>query len=147
MYDIIQLNDKLVAELKEIAHGLSIKGYNKLTKQDLIYKILDEQALAQRNKNTAEVPVVDEPNPLTGRRPRKVMRMGNAEEPKPTPPAQEPPAEKTSQQRGRTRGNDSWRDRRDSLTQQNRQQQRTQHPDKEGQREEPAPAAETPRVS
>ena len=35
MYDILQLNDKLVSELKEIAQKLSVKGYNKLTKQDL----------------------------------------------------------------------------------------------------------------
>ena len=71
MYDIIQLNDKLVPELKDIAQKLSIKGYNKLTKQDLIYKILDEQALAEKSKNDREVPVVEEPNPQTGRRPRK----------------------------------------------------------------------------
>ena len=46
MYDILQLNDKLVPELKEIAQRIGVKGFNKLTKQDLIYKILDEQALA-----------------------------------------------------------------------------------------------------
>jgi transcription termination factor Rho len=45
MYDILQLNDMLVPELKEVAHNLNVKGYNKLTKQDLVYKILDEQAL------------------------------------------------------------------------------------------------------
>ncbi len=71
MYDILQLNDKLVPELKEIAQKLGIKGYNKLTKQELIYKILDEQALAEKNSTDKVVPVVDEPNPSTGRRPRK----------------------------------------------------------------------------
>ncbi len=45
MYDILQLNDMLVPELKDVAHQMAIKGYTKLTKQDLIYKILDEQAL------------------------------------------------------------------------------------------------------
>ena len=45
MYDIIELSGKLVPELKEIAKELKIKKYEKLLKQDLIYKILDQQAL------------------------------------------------------------------------------------------------------
>ncbi len=45
MYDIIELNSKLVSELKEIAKELNIPKYDKLLKQDLIYKILDHQAL------------------------------------------------------------------------------------------------------
>lgn len=45
MYDILQLNDMLVPELKDLADKLNIKNYKKLDKQDLIYKILDEQAL------------------------------------------------------------------------------------------------------
>jgi transcription termination factor Rho len=56
MYDILQLNDMLVPELKDVAHNLNVKGYNKLTKQDLVYKILDEQALrlnAGKSKDTS----------------------------------------------------------------------------------------------
>ncbi len=45
MYDIIELNGKLVSELREIAKGLNISKVDKLLKQDLIYKILDYQAL------------------------------------------------------------------------------------------------------
>jgi transcription termination factor Rho len=45
MYDILQLNEMLVPELKEIAEKLNIKDYRKLDKQDLVYKILDEQAV------------------------------------------------------------------------------------------------------
>jgi len=45
MYDIIELNGKLVAELREIAKELDIDKYEGLKKQDLIYKILDHQAL------------------------------------------------------------------------------------------------------
>ncbi len=45
MYDIIELNGKLVAELKEIAKDLNIDKYEGLKKQDLIYQILDHQAL------------------------------------------------------------------------------------------------------
>ena len=45
MYDILQLNDMLVPELLDIAEGLKIPNAKKLEKQDLIYKILDKQAL------------------------------------------------------------------------------------------------------
>ncbi len=45
MYDIIELNTKLVSDLKEIAKKLGIEKIEGLKKQDLIYKILDYQAL------------------------------------------------------------------------------------------------------
>jgi transcription termination factor Rho len=45
MYDIIELNEKLVEELREIAKELKVDKYESLKKQDLIYKILDYQAL------------------------------------------------------------------------------------------------------
>lgn len=45
MLDILQLNDMLVPELREIAESLGIKGHRKLNKQDLIFQILDRQAL------------------------------------------------------------------------------------------------------
>jgi transcription termination factor Rho len=45
MYDIIQLNDMLVPELLDIAEQLKISGAKKLDKKDLVYKILDKQAV------------------------------------------------------------------------------------------------------
>jgi transcription termination factor Rho len=45
MYDILELNKKLLTELREIAKGLQIKRVESLKKQDLIYKILDQQAI------------------------------------------------------------------------------------------------------
>ncbi len=45
MYDIVALNGKLVAELREIAKDLNIPKPDKLLKKELIYKILDQQAL------------------------------------------------------------------------------------------------------
>ncbi|MEO9803519.1 MAG: transcription termination factor Rho [Reichenbachiella sp.] len=45
MYKIEELNDRLLSELKEIADSLGIKNYKKAAKKDLIYKILDEQAI------------------------------------------------------------------------------------------------------
>ncbi|MBO9660403.1 MAG: transcription termination factor Rho [Chitinophagaceae bacterium] len=46
MYDILQLNDMLVPELLDIAEQLRIPNAKKLDKQELVYKILDSQAIA-----------------------------------------------------------------------------------------------------
>jgi transcription termination factor Rho len=45
MYTIDDLNVKLLSELKDIADGMGIKNARKLGKQELVYKILDEQAV------------------------------------------------------------------------------------------------------
>lgn len=45
MYDILVLNGKLLSELKEIARTFDIPRIEGLRKQELIYKILDHQAL------------------------------------------------------------------------------------------------------
>jgi len=94
MYDILQLNDKLVTELKEIAQKLGVKGIAKFSKQDLIYKILDEQALAEKTATNRVVPIVEEPNPQTGRRARKV-KSEDDNEPEQTQPTPPPVALKT----------------------------------------------------
>jgi transcription termination factor Rho len=58
MYDILQLNDLLVPELLDIAEELGLTNVKKLNKQDLIYKILDKQAVmtADKKKNDGEKP-------------------------------------------------------------------------------------------
>ncbi|HZX63039.1 MAG TPA: transcription termination factor Rho [Bacteroidales bacterium] len=45
MYDILSLDSKELDEIKEIAKQLNISKPDKFTKQELIYKILDQQAL------------------------------------------------------------------------------------------------------
>jgi transcription termination factor Rho len=50
MYDILQLNDMLVPELLDIAEQLKIPNSKKLDKQELVYKILDKQALTPSDK-------------------------------------------------------------------------------------------------
>ena len=50
MYDILQLNDMLVPELLDIAEQLKIPNAKKLSKQDLVYKILDGQAIKASEK-------------------------------------------------------------------------------------------------
>ncbi len=54
MYDILQLNDMLVPELLDIAEQLKIPNVKKLDKQELVYKILDKQALTPSAKTDAE---------------------------------------------------------------------------------------------
>ena len=49
MYDILQLNDMLVPELLDIAEQLKIVGAKKLEKQELVYKILDKQAISAKD--------------------------------------------------------------------------------------------------
>jgi len=55
MYDILELSKKLLPELKDIAKKLNIKKSESLKKQDLIYKILDQQALeaTESKKNSS----------------------------------------------------------------------------------------------
>jgi transcription termination factor Rho len=50
MYDILQLNDMLLPELHDVAEQLNIPNAKKLNKQDLIYKILDNQAVTESGK-------------------------------------------------------------------------------------------------
>ena len=53
MYNIIQLNDKNLSELQAIAQELGLKKTESLKKEELVYKILDEQAIAGATKKVA----------------------------------------------------------------------------------------------
>ncbi len=74
MYDILELNKKLLPELKEIAKQLNVKKADVLRKQDLIYKILDEQAImatdVKKTDKRPEGPYIPE-HKRRGRRPRR----------------------------------------------------------------------------
>lgn len=57
MYNIIQLREKELSELQAIAKELGIKSSSQIDKDSLVYKILDEQAIAEASKkvnNTTE---------------------------------------------------------------------------------------------
>ena len=54
MYDILELNKKLLPELKEIAKELKVKRVESFRKQDLVYKILDTQAIVASESKTAK---------------------------------------------------------------------------------------------
>lgn len=53
MYNIIQLNDKELSELQVIAKELGIKKAEAIKKEELVYKILDEQAIVGATKKVA----------------------------------------------------------------------------------------------
>lgn len=53
MYDIAQLNAMLVPELRDIAERMKLTAFKRLNKQDLVFRILEEQAV-QKVKTTAE---------------------------------------------------------------------------------------------
>ncbi|MCB0698196.1 MAG: transcription termination factor Rho [Chitinophagales bacterium] len=100
-YDISQLNDMLVPELVDIANGLNIKNTKSLDKKELIYKILDQQAL-QENKSKEE----SEDKPKRPRRTRKPKQddaedeaTAEAEEKKPAKrAARKPKAEEVTEE-------------------------------------------------
>jgi transcription termination factor Rho len=78
MYDILELNKKLLSELKEIAKELNIKRVDSFKKQDLIYKILDEQAIIASEKKKSDKSTEKKPS----KRPRtsKVQKVSSAEQ-------------------------------------------------------------------
>ena len=53
MYNIIQLNDKNLSELQQIAKELGLKKVDSLKKEELVYRILDEQAIVGATKKVA----------------------------------------------------------------------------------------------
>jgi transcription termination factor Rho len=90
MYDILELSNKLLPELRDIARELKIKRTESLKKQDLIYKILDQQAIeaTEKRKNPVtenkNIKLMDEPRiqdrdqgQRRGKRPRTVKPVLN----------------------------------------------------------------------
>ncbi len=99
MYEILQLNEMLVPELKEIADKLQIKDAKKLNKQDLIYRILDAQAvqdLPEEKTPAGQADKGDKKEDNTDR--KRVIRNRKKKEAEPkteTPPVAEIPYEET----------------------------------------------------
>jgi len=74
MFDILELNKKLLGELKDIAKSLDIKRIDSYKKQDLIYKILDKQAvLASESPKTTPSATTDKTEEQADQ-PRKRLR-------------------------------------------------------------------------
>ena len=67
MHTINELKDRLLSDLKEIAERMNVGNFKRLSKQDLIYKILDQQALTPgpAEQSAAPAPVTVSPAPVT----------------------------------------------------------------------------------
>ena len=87
MYDIAQLQKMLVSELKTLAQELKIKGFSKLPKQDLIFKILDEQANVKKKEDI----IIDKPRYTRPTKTQKTAPKKPAPKKKPIPTRAEPP--------------------------------------------------------
>ncbi|QCR24561.1 transcription termination factor Rho [Pontibacter sp. SGAir0037] len=113
MYNIEELKDRLLSELKEIAEDLGVKNFKKLSKQEIIYKILDQQAITPPEKlpkkykspprpvtpeevetpeSTTEVAEVPEPESEAAPAPAPALRKQSRPERKPAPARAEAPA-------------------------------------------------------
>ena len=103
MYDILELNKKLLTELRDIAKELKIKRVESYKKQNLIYQILDQQAIlaaeSRTNKKSGRPGNENENRPAPydkqSRRRRKSKDAGGpvfstkSVEPTPAPPVEE----------------------------------------------------------
>jgi len=87
MYDILELSKKLVPELRDIAKELKIKKAESLKKQELIYKILDQQAIeatdsdapVKKEDDISDHPVENQQQDIPqrrGKRPRFIKSGG-----------------------------------------------------------------------
>ena len=72
MYDIIELNGLALNELREIAQKLNIPKSDSLKKQDLIYKILDYQAINPSKADKSKKTGSDDKKPTSS----KSQKMG-----------------------------------------------------------------------
>ncbi|MDX9907675.1 MAG: transcription termination factor Rho [Bacteroidales bacterium] len=84
MYDIIELNGKSLPELQDIAKALNVPKFEKLMKQDLIYQILDQQAL---------IPAKDEKPEFNPEKPRRGRKKKVVTEEHKPPVQEEKPKE------------------------------------------------------
>ena len=79
MYNIIQLNEKNLSELQTIAQELGIKKTDSLKKEELVYKILDEQAIAGATKKVAADKLKEERKGEKQKRSRVTVKKENAD--------------------------------------------------------------------
>ena len=118
MHDILELSEMLVPELREIAKQLKIKRAELLKKQDLIYKILDQQAIdaADARKNIR----VDKP--ISGQ-----QAQTKEQKPRQEDPRSQHQGERRNDKRGRPpKNNPDWQPKAPGQQSQNQQGQQPQ---------------------
>lgn len=89
MYTIDDLNVRLLSELKDIAEEMGVKNAKKLAKQELVYKILDQQALKEEAAPPKKQQNDDSDRKARPRRRENVAPAGPSPQPKRDIPSQE----------------------------------------------------------
>jgi transcription termination factor Rho len=146
MYDINQLNSMLLSQLKDVAKELKIKRTDTYKKQDLIYKILDEQA-AEISVQVSKQPESNTEKPKRKRTPAPKVEKKKADAPKAeaAPAPQQPNSgqqKKTpGQKKTQTQSNQSPKSTQKQITkgQQTGQQNKGKAPQQSGQQNTPQP--------
>lgn len=94
-YNILELNDKQLPELQSIAEELGIKKVSSLKKEELVYRILDEQAISYAGiqaelqaKKAEKQPRAKKSPKAEGKQPKESPKLKEpkAQEPKPKEP-------------------------------------------------------------
>lgn len=89
MYTIDELKLMLLSELKEIAEKMGVKNFKKLNKQDIIYAILDQQAITPEDKlptkpeestETEEAEKTEKPKAAKSEKPKRRPKRENVTE-------------------------------------------------------------------
>lgn len=137
MHDILELSEMLVPELREIAKQLKIKRAELLKKQDLIYKILDQQAIDAadaRKSGRSENSQPERQSDRSGQQQKQADRPGKQPQQQNQPRGPKQPGQKQRQPRSQ----DQRQQNQVPSTKQNQQQpgiqQGTQPQGQQGQR-------------
>lgn len=83
MYNIEELKIRLLSELKEIAEEMGVKNFKTLKKDELVYAILDQQAITDEKALPKKRPSVAQPEAVEPK--SKTEPNETAEPPQPTP--------------------------------------------------------------
>ncbi|MBN2777502.1 MAG: transcription termination factor Rho [Bacteroidales bacterium] len=104
MYDILELTSKLLLELKDIAKELGVNKVDSFRKKELIYKILDLQAIKASNEQTKS-DNSQKRRPRTKAKIQKAYSTAGNKAADPKPAEQKPKADLFSEQPKKTEAN------------------------------------------
>lgn len=74
-YNILELNEKLLTELQSIASELGIKKAESLKKEELVYRILDEQAISYAGIQAEKEKEKEAKKPKNNKQKQKLLRL------------------------------------------------------------------------
>jgi transcription termination factor Rho len=112
MYDISQLNEMLLAEIKDVAEKMKIPGFRRMNKQDLVYRILDEQANTSKSKESSEEKPLETSVAKANKKYNRDAQISEVQEPVAAPvselPEEDGKNEESTEKRSRNRKQGKW---------------------------------------